>query len=376
MPSPFIGFTRPGGVADGNPPVAVALRDAHREAPRTRPFEVGAEVPRIADEGAVAVLQPVEVELLEALHRRQGADADVHGAVAGREHPPVARHRRSGLVAQREARLEVVLGVTGRLGVGADRQTERLVGIAVGPEQLGDRPRSAGGDDRERSPVLTTVGDGADHPVALEHGHGVVLPQDLGAGLFGELHQACIEPSPRPHGAVRGKRRDARPVELADRGVGDHAQPVDAVRVGEVDAEFVERFDRPRGEAVATDLVAPVNALFEERDRRTTTGGADRGGGTGRPTADDEDVSLSRAFTHGANPCSPCRGWLNQVDVGDDVHQRRPVVLESAPERVVELVAALDADAEAAAQLGVGGEVGVVEDGLPDVQLAGALLLA
>ena len=47
----------------------------------------------------------------------------------------------------------------------------------------------------------------------------------------------------------------------------------------------------------------------------------------------------------------------------------------AAGERVVELRRCVDADARRSAQLGVGGEVGVDQRGLPDVELGGALLL-
>ena len=74
------------------------------------------------------------------------ADADVDRAVAGREHPAVAGHRRAVPVAEGQAGLEVTVVVAGRLDVGADGQAERLVGIALGAEHPGRLALGAGGD--------------------------------------------------------------------------------------------------------------------------------------------------------------------------------------------------------------------------------------
>jgi hypothetical protein len=65
----------------------------------------------------------------------------------------------------------------------------------------------------------------------------------------------------------------------------------------------------------------------------------------------------------------------HQLRVGDDLDERRPVVRQGPDQGVVELVRSLDADAEGAAEPGVGGEVGVVQRGLPYVVALGPLLL-
>ena len=112
-----------------------------------------------------------------------------------------------------------------------------------------------------------------------------------------EVLQALVEPASWPHRAVCGERIDARPVELADRRVGDHAQAVDAVGVVERDREVVQRGDRARRQAVAADLVAAVRGGVDHEHARPTPGGLDRGGRTGRSGADDGDVE---ALRHGS----------------------------------------------------------------------------
>ena len=70
------------------------------------------------------------------------------------------------------------------------------------------------------------------------------------------------------------------------------------MRVGEVDLELVEGRHGTWREAVATHLVAPLLALFEDPDRGTATRCSDRRGSTGGPAADDEQI----ARLHGHQP--------------------------------------------------------------------------
>ena len=236
--------------------------DAHRQPPGAGLLEVVADLPLVTDEVAVDVAQMVEVERLETLHGAQRADPEVDGAVAGGEHPSVARDRGAvgGLHGQR--RLEQAVGVAGALDVGADRQTERLVGHPIGSEQTGDRAGCTRGDHHEVGiPAFAGDLDARDAAVVVEHRHGGGVVDDLGAGGVRGLDEVGVELAARPHGAVGRKAAGAGPGQLAADLAGDHPQSVDAVRIVEVDLEILERGDRPGCEAVAADLVAPGPAF-------------------------------------------------------------------------------------------------------------------
>ncbi len=282
-------------VADGDPSRTVPPARAHRQPPRARTLEVLADLPRLVDLRPVVVEQLREVEPLEALHRRQRADADVHGPVAGGEHPPVARHRDTVLVAQREARLEVPVVVARRLDVGADRQAERLVGDALGAQHARHLAGRTGRGDDEAGLDLGVAGEDPEHPTGVvEQRLTGGLPADLGARLGGGVDQRLVEPTSRPHRAFGREPSRRRPRQLARLLAGDHAQAVDAVGVVERDLEVVQRGDRTRRQAVAADLVAAVRGGVDHEHACPTPGGLDRGGRTGRSGTDDGDVEALR----------------------------------------------------------------------------------
>ena len=288
-----------GGVTDGDPPRAVPSDATHGEPPGAGSFQVGPELPVPLHQRPIRVLQVVQVQLLEPLHGGQGAHPDVHGAVAGGEHPAVAGDRDATLVAEGEAGLEVPLGMAGCLGVGADGEAERLAGVPLGPEQPGGRAGRAGGQHREvprpRPVVRRHPGDAS----VLDDRKCVVLVAQLGAGIGRQLHEPRVEAPSGPHRAVGGEGRDAGPVELSDRRVGDHPQAVDAVGVVERDAEVAQGPHRPRGEAVTTHLVPAGPRLLEHCHAGAGTGGHDGGSGTGRAATDHQQVaSLGGAHRH------------------------------------------------------------------------------
>src|SRR4051812_47247001 len=68
-------------------------------------------------------------------------------------------------------------------------------------------------------------------------------------------------------------------------------------------------------------------------------------------------------------------GHSEQIRIAHHLDQSRTVVGERASKRVVQFRGLRDADAERAADARVLGEVRVVQLGLPDVPVAGALLL-
>jgi hypothetical protein len=201
----------------------VAALRRHGQAPGSGAFEVRTEVPVVLHEVAVRLEQGVEVELLEPLHRRQGTDADVDGAVARREHPAVPRDRGAVLVLQRQTRFEVDIGVARGRGVGADRQAERLVGHPVGAELAGDCTLRAGGDHGEVGVDASAVRlDTGDLSVVADHGGGFGLVDDLRAGVDGGVHQGRVEAAAGPHRSVVGEATGSRPVEFAHLFAGDH----------------------------------------------------------------------------------------------------------------------------------------------------------
>ncbi len=180
--------------------------------------------------------------------------------------------------------------MAGRCGVRANRQAEWFVGHAIGAEHPGDGSLGAGGDDREIGIDGAVAGDDADHPTVLDPGNGLGLVDEVRAGLDGGVHQCGVEPTARPDGAVVRESIGGRPVELADLLAGDHPQALDAVGVVEVDLQFVQRADGPRGQTVAADLVATVGALLEHHHLRARSGCLDGRRRAGRAGADDRDV--------------------------------------------------------------------------------------
>ena len=130
MPSPLNGLTAPAaspttrkvGPALGPtlPPIGM------RPLVGRHSGSVGVDLPAFGDLAGVGVEQVGGVDALEVAERRQQADADVHGAVADREDPPVAGHRLAVAVLDVERRLDPRVLVAGRLPVRADRG-------AVGP---------------------------------------------------------------------------------------------------------------------------------------------------------------------------------------------------------------------------------------------------
>jgi hypothetical protein len=181
--------------------------------------------------------------------------------------------------------------VAGRLGVGADGESERLVRVAVDAEGTVHGTRGTCRDDHQVRGPSPLAHLHADDPTLVDDRHRVVLPQQLGAGLLRQLHQSLVQTTAWPHRSVGRERGDAGPLELAHGAVGDHAQAVDAMGVLERHTELVQGLDRPGRESVAADLVPAASALLEDRDAGSCAGRPDRRGRTCGATTDHQDVS-------------------------------------------------------------------------------------
>jgi RNA polymerase sigma factor (sigma-70 family) len=212
---------------------ATALRPRRRPGPHPRggrqQFGVTRERIRQIESKTLAKLRHPQ--------RSQKLRDYLDGAVAGDGHPV--------LVGEGEARLEVALGMAGGLGVGADGQPERLVGVAVGAEHPGDGSRGTRGHHHQVGvPPAPGRLDPADPALVVEPRAGLGLARRS-------------RPRPRRRrrrggrrGGRRGTPRRGReagrggPGELAP-APGDHAQAVDAVRAVEIDLQLAEGADRP-----------------------------------------------------------------------------------------------------------------------------------
>ena len=199
------------------------------------------------------------------------------------------------LVLEREARLEMPVGVARRFGVGADRKAEGLVRVTLGPEHPGDGPGRTGSDDGHRRLELLASRLDAHDAFAIEHGERFGFETDLGAGFLRNADQRLIEPASGPDRSVWCEAAVVGPGKLPPSRTGDHAQPVDPVRIVHVDLEFVERSDRTGGQAVAADLVPPTNPLLEHRDVDAGPSRTNGGGRAGRTAADHEQITLFHA---------------------------------------------------------------------------------
>ena len=129
-------------------------------------------------------------------------------------------------------------------GVGADRQPERLVRIALGAQHLGRRALCARRQDGHRRSEASrhqrrTPIDAA----AVEHRQRLAVETNLGSGLDGDVDEVRVEAAARPDRAVVREPVGGGPGQLAGRLPGDHPQPIDAVGVGHVDLQLLQRTD-------------------------------------------------------------------------------------------------------------------------------------
>ena len=248
MPSPFIGLTRPAASPIASQPGpwrrCVDIGSRHARGPsRFGPSSQSSRTWCRYDSSRV-----LRLSFLKPFIVRQGADADVDGAVARREHPAVARD--GGAV--------LVLHATGtprggrRRGAGSPRSV-RIArpngssGTRSAPSIRATAPWAPGGDDREVGADRPTVGDDAGDPAALDDRLGLGARTRTSAPASAAASIRCgIEPTTRPDGTVVGEPVGGRPVEFADLLPGDHPQSVGSDgrrRAG----SSARRARRPRG---------------------------------------------------------------------------------------------------------------------------------
>ena len=144
MPSPFSGFTQP-AASPTKPqfgPGHAGHRAAHGQQGRPRGAHVADQPPVVAALAGVHVEQPAQRDVGRPAGRRQRADADVHLAVAEREHPAVAGQDLAVGAAQLQVRADPRVVRAVGLDVAADRHAVRGAAVPLAtehPAELGAR---------------------------------------------------------------------------------------------------------------------------------------------------------------------------------------------------------------------------------------------
>ena len=269
MPSPFIGLTKPAASPTATQPGPWRRDAAHRQAPRTRLVEVRRRAPTArATMRRVLVEQRVEVELLEALHRAQRTDADVHRAVAGREHPAVAR---APVCRARRAATGTPRG--GARRGGASRRRRGWRGRTARPGRarrraLGGGALGARGEDRQRRAVRARRRPRRRPPGRPRAPAAPRVSKRTSAPAASATSMRWVSKRCRGQTAPWSGNRSA----AARRARGWSCRRSSAgrrcgARATRSILQLLERGDRSRRQPVAAHLVAPVRSLLEQRHR-------------------------------------------------------------------------------------------------------------
>ena len=213
--------------------------------------------------GDERVHQGAGVDLLPPGERGQQADADVHRAVAHREHPAVAREVAALAVVEIEVALDPRLVVEGAGEVAADRHAERVRAVAHGADRAPEAGvRAVGHHEVLRAHRLgraVALDRGArDQTVLDQRGDGLGARPQGRADLHRALGHHLVEVTAPNHIPIRREIGMFGPTELQGHAVRDRTQAVEAQelleRLGE--AHVVQLADGPRREAVAAGLLA------------------------------------------------------------------------------------------------------------------------
>ncbi len=274
---------------------------------------LGTDVPARRRGRDERVHETARVHRLPSCERRQQPDADVHGAVADREHPSVPGEVVALAVAEVEVALDPGVVVVRALEVAPHGHAHRVRPVARRPERPAEPRVRAVGDDEVARPdrfaraALLAVDDRARDETALdERIGGFRRGPHGGARLHRLARDHLVEVAPADDVAVRGKVRVVGPGELEGDAVRDRPEAVVALVVGERVGEphVVELAHRPGGQPVPARLLAWEALLLDDEHPPALLGEPVRRRRARRSSADDEHVV---AIRHGSPAASAPR---------------------------------------------------------------------
>ncbi|CAB4603917.1 unannotated protein [freshwater metagenome] len=257
-------------IASNNPTWATTMLNVHRKSPCLWPSNKFTKSPRLAHLCGVGIEHRVEVEIGKVLHRRQRANPDVHDAVAGREHPPVARNNRSVGTFNGETSFHVPVIGPRRRDVATDRKSKRRGSNARCANGSRCRRTSARCNHRELRANLFAFRDDAKHSVVFDPRFSRSVLAKVSAGIDCGLHDHRVEFRSRRNCANR-RKRTVGPQHFANFATGLHAQTINPMKAFNIETKSTAFLDRSRRQSIATGFIASLCCLFEQRHRCSAT---------------------------------------------------------------------------------------------------------